>query len=59
MFDALVVGPGGDGLRVVAVVAGATDANGALDDAADNTGVGRGRLAGLNRFVHGAVTSIR
>ena len=45
VFNGFIVGPGGDGARIVAMVQRAADANGALDDAADDPGVGSRCLA--------------
>ncbi|MNF01476.1 hypothetical protein D3C87_1460480 [compost metagenome] len=59
MFVGLIPGPGRDGLRLVAMVERATDADGTLDDTADDAGVARGSLAGEYGVIHGAVTSIR
>ncbi|MNF92023.1 hypothetical protein D3C84_746530 [compost metagenome] len=59
VLDGLVVGPGGNDVRIVAMVERATDPDGALDDAADDAGVGRGCLAGVYGCFHGVVTSIR
>ena len=51
VFDGFVVGPGGNDVRIVAVVERATDADRALDDAADDAGVGRGCLADVYRML--------
>src|SRR3989344_6720598 len=47
VFDGLVMGPVGNGSKVVAVVGHATDPDGALYDATNDAGVRRGCLAGV------------
>jgi hypothetical protein len=52
VFVGLILSPGRNDLRLVTMVKRATDADGTLDDAADDTGVGWSCLASVYGFVH-------